>query len=308
MTNEPGRDHLARYDPLPLRQISAGQPLDLADILDGTQDFRWHLSHDGWYSGVLDGHFIHLRQVGDVLEYRAEEDLADLLRRYFRLDDDFDAARAELASVDGRMRELVGRYASLRVLRQPDPWECMVAYICSARNRVARIAGIVETIATHLGQPLTLGSEVRHTFPSPAVVFKAGEEKLARLHLGLDRHVRIVAAARRICQGELDLQDLARSQVPYIQAKRELMSCCGVGPKIADCICLFALDKPEAFPLDTWIRRACGAYFQGEEGPGDAELVRWAQNHFGRNAGLASQLLFRSMRPPNIGLRPITAA
>ena len=308
MTNEPGRDHLARYGPLFLRQVSAGRPFDLAAILDGTQDFRWHLTHDDWYSGVLDGHFIHLRQVGDVLEYQAEEDVANLLRRYFRLDDDFDAARAELASVDGRMRELVGRYPNLRVLRQPDPWECMVAYICSANNSVARIGGIVEMIARRLGRPVSLGSEVRHTFPSPVAVLEAGEKTLATMRLGLDRHVRIVAAARRICQGALDLQHLAQSHVPYVQARRELMSCDGVGSKLADCICLFALDKPEAFPLDRWIRRACGAYFLSEERPGDAELVRWAQHHFGSNAGLASQLLFRSTRPPNVGLQPITAA
>ena len=279
-----------------LRQIIVHQPFDLADILNGTQDFRWLPRQDGWHSGVLRGNLVHLRQAGQFLEYRAEEDLTDLLTRYFRLDDDLDAARGELASVDGRMRELVGRYPNLRVLRQPDPWECMVAYICSARNRVAGIAGIVETIATHLGQPLTLGSEVRHTFPSPAVVFKAGEEKLAQMHLGLNRHVKVLAAAGRICNGELDLQHLAQSQMPYVQAKRELMECHGVGPKIADCIALFALDKPEAFPVDTWIRRALGTYFQVREASTDPDLVKWAQNYLGRNAGFASQLLFRGHR------------
>ncbi len=283
----------AHHDPLTPRQVFVPQPFDLADILDGTQDFRWLSRQDGWYSGVLAGTLLNVRQVGGVLEYRAENDLADLLRRYFRLDDDLDLARAELASVDGRIGELVNRRRYLRVLRQPDPWECMVAYICSAINSVARIRGIVEMIARQLGQPVKLGSEVRHTFPSPAAVLEVGEKKLEEMHLGLDRPKKIVAAARRICNGELDLQHLAQSQTPYIQARRELMECYGVGPKIADCIALFALGKPEAFPLDTWIRRALGVYFQGQERPADPDLVRWAQSHFGRHAGFASQLLFR---------------
>lgn len=286
----------ARPDPLTPRRIIVGQPFDLADILDGTQDFRWFLRQDGWYSGVLDGNLVHLRQAGGFLEYRAETDLADLLGRYFRLDDDLDSARAELAAIDGRIAGLVEKHPYLRVLRQPDLWECMVAYICSANNSVVRIGKIVEMMAGQLGHPVNLGSDVRHTFPSPAVVLEAGEGELARMQLGLNRHVKIVAAAKRICDGALDLQRLAQSRVPYLQAKRELMECYGVGPKIADCIALFALDKPEAFPLDTWIRRALAAYFRGEERPVGAGLVRWAQDHFGRNAGLASQLLFGGRR------------
>ena len=279
-----------------LRHVFVPQPFNLADILDGTQDFRWRLRQDGWYSGVLAGTLLNVRQVGGALECRADKDLAGPLRRYFRLDDDLDATRAELASIDGHIGEFVKRHPYLRVLRQLDPWECMVAYICSANNSVARIGGIVEMIATQLGQPVTLGSEVRHTFPSPAAVLEAGEKKLAKMRLGLDRHVKVVAAARRICNGELDLQHLAQSQTPYVQAKRELMECYGVGPKIADCIALFALDKPEAFPVDTWIRRALGMYFQGQELPANPYLVRWAQSRYGCHAGFASQLLFRGHR------------
>ena len=280
--------------------ISVAQPFDLADVLDGTQDFRWCLRQDGWYSGVLDGNLLHVRQVSGGLEYRAENAPTDLLRRYFRLDDDLDSARAELAAVDARIGELVERYPYLRVLRQPDPWECMVAYICSANNNVARIGEIVETIAARFGQRLELDGEVRHAFPSPAIL-KAGEEKLAKMRLGLNRHAKIVAAAKRVCDDELDddkldLKRLAQPQVPYAQANQELRKSHGVGPKIADCIALFALDKPEAFPADVWIRRALEAYFPGGKVPTNPKLVRWAQDRFGRNAGLASQLLFRSQR------------
>ena len=285
----------ARGDLLTPRQIIVDQAFDLADILDGTQDFRWLLTQDGWYSGVLGGNLVHLRQAGGVLEYRAQEDVADLLRTYFRLDDDLDSARAELAAIDGRMAGLVEKHRYLRVLRQPDPWECMVAYICSANNSVVRISRIVEKIAGQLGHPVQLGSDVRHTFPSAAAVLEA-EEKLAQMQLGLNRPAKIVAAAQRIRNGILDLQHLRTSDVPYLQVKRELMEGYGVGPKIADCIALFALDKPEAFPLDTWIRRALGAYFRGQGRPADAKLVRWAGSHFGHNAGLASQLLFRGHR------------
>ena len=41
--------------------------------------------------------------------------------------------------------------------------------------------------------------------------------------------------------------------LPYLEAKRELMHLRGVGAKIADCVCLFSLDKDEAVPVDTHI-------------------------------------------------------
>ena len=41
----------------------------------------------------------------------------------------------------------------------------------------------------------------------------------------------------------------------YNRAKNELMKLCGVGEKVADCICLFALHHMDAFPVDTHISR-----------------------------------------------------
>ena len=297
----------APHDPLVPRQICVGQSFNLAEILDGTQDFRWCLRDDGWYSGVLKGHLVHLRQVGGFLKYRAEEDLSDLLTRYFRLDDNLDSARDKLKAVGGQFAELVRNHRSLRVLRQPAPWECMVAYICSANNNVDRIGEIVEMIAGKLGKPVSLGSDMRHTFPLPAQVLKAEKEELDEMRLGLNRSAKVICAAERICDGKLDLEYLAEPEVSHLQAKQELMKCYGVGPKIADCIALFALDKPEAFPLDRQIRRALDKYFpHGQERRTNRWLVTWAQSKFGRNAGFASQLLFRGQRRGQPVLRKCT--
>jgi len=34
----------------------------------------------------------------------------------------------------------------------------------------------------------------------------------------------------------------------------------GIGPKVADCICLFGLGHTEAYPVDTWMRKADAKY------------------------------------------------
>ena len=145
--------------------------------------------------------------------------------------DDIVAIHDDLSARDERIARLVRKYPHLRVLRQPDPWECVVAYICSATNNVSRISTIVEKIAETLGRQLRLDSEVRHTFPTPDAVLEAGVDPLKQLGLGMDRHTKIVAAAERIRDGRLDLRRLSQPDVCYAEAKRRLMACYGIGGK-----------------------------------------------------------------------------
>ena len=245
---------------------------------------------------MLSGNLIHIRQISRGLECRADSDLEALLRSYFRLDDAIGTIHTDISCRDDRVARLTKKYPHLRILRQPDAWECTVSYICSATNNVNRISIIVEKIAKRLGQPVELDGEVRHTFPTPEMVLEAGVEPLTELGLGLDRHSKIVAAAERIRDGKLDLHYLAQPQVCYAEAKRRLMACYGIGDKVADCIALFALDKLEAFPVDRWVERAVAGYFPCQEQPAGDELVMWAQDYFGKYAGYANQLLFHEQR------------
>ena len=274
------------------RQLIIDQPFDLDAILDGTQDFRWRPWKDDWHSGVLGGNLIHIRQIDRGVEYRSDSDLDALLRSYLRLDDDIDAIHADISRRDDKVARLVKKYPYLRILRQPDPWECTVSYICSAQARISKIITTVEAIAEALGHPVELDGDVRHTFPTPEMVLEAGVGPLKELKLGLKRHSKIIAAAERIRDGKLNLRYLAQPQVCYAEAKRRLMGCYGIGDKVADCIALFALDKMEAFPVDTSVEKAVASYFPCQEQPAGDELVMWAQDYFGKYAGYANQLLF----------------
>ena len=42
----------------------------------------------------------------------------------------------------------------------------------------------------------------------------------------------------------------------------ELMKLCGVGEKVAECICLFALHHMDAFPIDTHIRQVMDVHYK----------------------------------------------
>ena len=234
------------------------------------------------------------------------------IRDHLRLDDDLLSIQAEITA-DPNVAAQVERYPGLRVLRQ-DPWECLIAYICSANSNIETIHRNMERLSDEFGEPLTLrldsrsvsctseGNDeldgeatiTRNTFPKPVDLAEAGEAELRRLKLGF-RAPYVHQAAIAVAEKRLDLDYLVAA--PYPEAKAELMALKGIGDKIADCIALMSLEKMQAFPIDVWVRRALADwYFPNEKTPTNRVLLEWAQGYFGRYAGYANQYLFHGRR------------
>lgn len=287
--------------------FDAGQPLDLKISLTMGQAFRWKADGNGWFSGVVQGQLIQVHKIREgLLEFRGQPgpdtEIERILKNYLRLDEGnkIAAIYADLSKKDGKIAELIAKYPGLRILRQ-EPWECLASYICSANNKVEQIGKLVERISKRFGDPISLDGETRYSFPTPEQLADKPSQ-LENLGLGLNRAPNINRAARRIVGGDLDLEFL--KAVSYSEAKRRLMEydgkgkkpANGIGDKIADCVLLFSLDKPQAFPIDTHIRSALDDYFPEVKTLSDAKLRDWALDKFGPNAGYAGQFLFYEHR------------
>ena len=274
--------------------LPARQPFRLELRWLRSQAFRWR-ERNGWYYGVVKGHPIKVRPSGNGIEFRSNVPAGPLqshVQTYFRLDQDIKPVHDALRRVDATMRRLVEQYGYVRILRQ-DPWECLVSYICSQNNTIDRIASIVDMLACKYGDPSVLDDVQCNSFPPPQRLFEAGETELNGLGLGLDRGSLIWTVARGVTEGRLDLNALSR--FPYARSKCLLMSYKGIGPKIAGCVCLFALDKAEAFPVDRHTAAALSEFYgkKYRSGAKNVRLLQWAREHFGADhAGYASQLLF----------------
>jgi N-glycosylase/DNA lyase len=276
-------------------ELNTEEPLDLAASLESGQAHRWEREGQ-WYCGVVRGNVIKLRQTAARIEFRGgphpDASLLPLLHSYFRLDDDISAIYAEIGR-DRKVADMIARFPGLRLLRI-EPWECVVSFICSANSNLRRIHQSMERLAEGYGSAIRFDGREWHAFPTPAELAEAGEDGLRRLGLGF-RAPYVAKATQMVLEGRLDLAALAR--LPYAEARAGLMECPGIGPKVADCICLFSLDKTEAFPVDVWVRRALAEwYFPGREVLPDRELGQWAQDHFGRFGGYSQQYLFYGRR------------
>ena len=276
-------------------RFDAGQPIDLEASLLGGQAHRWKREGD-WYSGVLGDDLVFLQQQDRTIELQsssgASEAMLSKLRRYLRLDDDLEAIYGAITQ-DANVASQVNRYPGLRVLRQ-EPWECLVAYICSANSNIETIHLNMERLSDAFGHTLALNGHRRNTFPTPLDLAEAGEMELRDLKLGF-RAPYVHQAAVAVIEKRIDLDHLVVA--PYLEAKAELMALKGIGDKIADCIALMSLEKLQAFPIDVWVRRALADwYFPGQKTPTNRVLLPWAQDYFGSYAGYANQYLFHGRR------------
>ena len=91
-----------------------------------------------------------------------------------------------------------------------------------------------------------------YSFPTPEELNRASPDDLLALKLGY-RARYIKRACEDVCSGKLDLNRLRG--LNYTDSMEALLSCYGIGVKVANCICLFGLHQIGAFPVDTWIKK-----------------------------------------------------
>jgi len=209
---------------------------------------------------ALRGRILTLRQDSTHLHYRSicptttppsdDDDTLALLRDYFNLSHSLSALYAHWSSVDPNFQTKSTQLTGVRILRQ-DPWENVVSFICSSNNNIARITGMVGNLCATWGEALgTIDNVVYHDFPPPAKLSGDGVETKLR-ELGFGYRAKYIAAAAKIVneRGEGWLEGLRKTK--YRDAHEALLELPGVGPKVADCVCLMSLDKAEAVPVDT---------------------------------------------------------
>jgi len=224
------------------------------------------------------------------------------LTDYLRLDVDLEAVHAFLRDRDPRMDEAIAGFGGLRVLGQP-PQETLLTFVCTPANNIIRITRSIDALARLYGEPIaTIGGESFHTFPTPRALAARDPGELARTAgLGFrGENLRRIATVLALDRPPGWPAELVGGN--YEAARRELMALPSIGPKIADCIALFALRADGAVPVDTHVwglaRELFGGRFQRRTlTPAIYEEVRAAfDERFGPWAGWAQQYLFHARR------------
>ncbi|KAF5875421.1 putative n-glycosylase dna lyase protein [Botrytis fragariae] len=256
------------------------------------QSFRWKKAVDeDYWSCTLHGRIISLKQDSTHLHYRTtfpeikvplnhqplvkeeeledEDDTESLLRHYLNLSPNLTELYEQWSSVDPNFKKRAPKFTGVRILKQ-DAWEALVGFICSSNNNIIRISQMVNNLCLHYG-PLIghIDDQPFHDFPQPEALTGSGVESHLRV-LGFGYRARYIAQTASIVASKPKgwLENLRNpetfdkpfeGEIPaggrpgYRKAHEELLELQGVGPKVADCVCLMGLGWGEAVPVDTHV-------------------------------------------------------
>lgn len=172
-----------------------------------------------------------------------------------------------------------------RSVRCPTVFEDVVKTICTTNASWALTKGMTRRLCERLGGSF---SDDLYAFPTPGQLAASSEEFLrAEVKSGY-RSPYLVELARRIVDGELDVEAWKKSPLDSVSLKRKVLGIKGVGQFAADNI-LKQLGRYDFLALDSWMRRRFSEiHGEGREVP-DVEI----EEHyapFGEWKGLALQL------------------
>ena len=267
------------------------------------QVFHWRKIGDWWY-GAVGSNVFKIRQCDSELDFEGASQ--KFIVHYFGLNDDLAQIRRCICK-DDYIKLALQRFEGLRIVRQ-DPWECLISFICATYKSIAAIELMLNKLSSKFGEKRVFDGLEFFTFPSVEKLAFASESMLKECGLGY-RAKYLRATARKIHEEKVDLARL--KDLPYLEARKQLIEFAGVGSKVADCVLLFSLEKIEAFPVDVWVKRVILNHYadqfpkelvkklSAKESLSNGDYMKlnsFGRNYFGKYAGYAQEYLFHYER------------
>lgn len=274
--------------------IKNQESFELNHIFDCGQCFRWNKEEDGSYMGVFKGNVLNVQKDNNEIIFQGmvNGDIEEVVKEYFDLERNYQEIKSKLSQIDENLDMSIKYGEGIRILNQ-DLWETIISFIISANNNIPRIKGIIEKLSQNYGTPIKWNDEVYYAFPSPEDLKDVTVSDFRSLGLGF-RDIRLYETTHMILDKKVDLEKMAKKST--FEAREELLTLSGVGPKVADCILLFStLKRFDVFPIDVWVRRVMNELYiknEDETKVSKKEIMNIANEKFGNLEGIAQQYLF----------------
>lgn len=265
----------------------------LSQTLECGQCFRYRKEKDNCYTVISGQRVVTLGQEGDSIVFYSEDDIP-FWKGYFDGERNYGEIKQRLCKDDPIMAEAISFAPGIRLLRQ-EFFETLMSFILSQNNHIPRIRGLIQKLSEEYGTPTDDGF---YSFPTPQQLERVSEDTYRSLGCGF-RGRYMVDAVEKVLAGGFSSEELDKLSTEDL--RHRLMSICGVGQKVADCIMLFSFGRYEVFPMDVWINRVYSHVYCGGEKITAKELQKLAAHRFGDDAGFAQQYLFHYGREKKIG-------
>jgi N-glycosylase/DNA lyase len=286
---------------------------ELSHIFDCGQCFRWHRQENGNYIGVAFERVIEVEKDADnvIIYNSSQEDFYNIWEAYFDLKRDYGSIKQEFEN-DELLQKAVVFGHGIRLLQQ-ESFEITLSFIISANNRIPMIKRAIENISKRWGKVLVYKEKNYYTFPELEKLHEVSEKEFEECGTGfrakyIKDTVEKIYKCMHMQSDELQeefVEDCHKYDLKRIkklddnECHNELQNFSGIGPKVADCIMLFSMNKYSAFPVDVWVKRAMQFFYLAPD-VSLKKIREFAREKFGELSGFAQQYLFYYARENNI--------
>lgn len=235
------------------------ETLDLPLCVSSGQVFRWREVAPNHWVGVDGPHYFDVAIADSArhepVRLRITSNAPEIeFRRLFRLEVPLSELQRQFVAAMPELAPMIQALPGLRLMAPSDPTEVFGCFMCTVNNHLRRIYAMVDRLAKRGPLLAEIGGVRLHRFPTMEQLAARSEEELRSEGFGY-RGATIPRMARETLQRGEDWLCSLRT-APYPQAFAALNTLPGVGPKLADCVCLFGLHHTEAVPVDTHVWQA----------------------------------------------------
>ena len=272
-------------------RIKLENDFDLASTITCGQIFRFDKEEDNSYTVALHDRIINIYEEDGflIVSSNDDKDLEKVVRNYFDLDNNYGVINEYLIGVDSKIKDVIAYSKGLTMIRQ-DPFETIIEYIISANNGVPQIKSAVDNIATKFGKKVEFNNKVYYLFPNYKDLVDVSIEEFRLCKVGFrDKYIKSII--EKLNNREFNLDEFYTLNTT--EALNKLMENNGIGPKVASCILLFAYQKYDVFPVDTWVKKIMKSNYMIE---GEKNIRAFAVNTYGKYSAIAIQYLFNYSR------------
>ena len=263
---------------------------DLKSTVTCGQIFRYYEKEDGFIVIIKD-RILSLTEKGDyiIIESSIEDNLENIINDYFDLKRDYSKIEEYILKRDTVIKDALIFSRGLKIIHQ-DPFETLVAFMISQNNRVPSIAKALNLLSEKYGKKVVFKGKDYYLFPTFDDLKNLSMEDFRNCKVGF-RDKYLYKIMKSLENKDLDLDKIYKMESE--DSLNYLINFDGIGNKVASCILLFAYQKHDVYPIDTWVKKYMKDDYNIE---GVQKIKKYTNEKYGDYSGVAIQYMFNYKR------------
>ncbi len=187
----------------------------------------------------------HLRFTYENNQILGEGDDEIFWRDYFDCENDYASFNNVIEhSDDIFLKTAMKNSQGMRILKQ-DLWETIISYMISQNNNIPKIKKSINILTDRYSEA--------DNFPTAEALASVSLEELKQGTMLGYRAEYISEISKKVVSGEINIDNF--KQDTFQDSYDRLIAVKGIGPKVANCICLYGLHHMKGYPVDTWMKK-----------------------------------------------------